>query len=43
MPEHHLEQPTFTYCACGPFTKNKERMQKLGNARNVAFTMYLSK
>ena len=23
MPEKHLRQPTFTYSACGPFTKNK--------------------
>ena len=25
----YLEQPGFTYSACGPFTKNKERIQKL--------------
>ena len=25
MPEMHLKQPGFTYSACGPFTKNKER------------------
>ena len=24
----YLIQPGFTYCACGPFTKNKERIQK---------------
>ena len=24
----HLEQPGFTYSACGPFTKNKQRIQK---------------
>ena len=24
----HLRQPAFTYIACGPFTKNKERIQK---------------
>ena len=23
----HLKQPVFTYSACGPFTKNKERIQ----------------
>ena len=23
----HLRQPGFTYNACGPFTKNKERIQ----------------
>ena len=24
----HLKQPGITYSACGPFTKNKERIQK---------------
>ena len=28
MPEIHLRQPQFTYSARGPFTKNKERIQK---------------
>ena len=28
MPEMHLKQPGFTYCAFGPFTKKKERIQK---------------
>ena len=28
MPEVHLTQFGFTYSACGPFTKNKERIQK---------------
>ena len=28
MTEMHLRQPEFTYSACGPFTKNKERIQK---------------
>ena len=28
MPEMHLKQPDFTYSACGPFTKNKERIEK---------------
>ena len=28
MPEMHLRQPGFTYSACGPFTKTKERIQK---------------
>ena len=28
MPEMHLKQPGFTYSGCGPFTKNKERIQK---------------
>ena len=25
MPKMHLRQPGFTYSACGPFTKKKER------------------
>ena len=29
MPEMHLRQPQFIYSACGPFTKNKERIQKV--------------
>ena len=28
MPEMHLRQPQFTYSACGPFTKHKERIKK---------------
>ena len=28
MSEKHLKQPGFTYNACGPFTKNKERTEK---------------
>ena len=27
MPETHLKHPGFTYSACGPFTKDKERIQ----------------
>ena len=26
VPEMHLRQPGFTYSACGPFTKNRERI-----------------
>ena len=29
MPETHLKQSGFTYSACGPFIKNKERTKKL--------------
>ena len=29
MPEMHLRLPQFTYCACGPFSKHKQRIQKL--------------
>ena len=28
MPKMHLKQTQFTCSACGPFTKNKERIQK---------------
>ena len=28
MPEMHLKQRGFTYSACGPFTKTKERIKK---------------
>ena len=40
MPEMHLKQPGFTYSASGPFTKNKERIQKLKkkNRIRVIFT-----
>ena len=27
MPEMDFKQPGFTYSACGPFTKNKERIE----------------
>ena len=38
MPEMHLRQPWFTYSACGPFTKSKERILKFkqsGNSRYI--------
>ena len=28
MPEIHLRQHGFTYSACGPFAKNKQRIKK---------------
>ena len=28
MPEMHLRQPQFTYSACRPFTKHKQRIQR---------------
>ena len=34
-PEMHLKQPRFTYSACGPFTKSKERIQKLKETGNT--------
>ena len=35
MPELHLKQLQFTYSACGPFTKNCERTQKLREIGNL--------
>ena len=37
MPEIHLKQPGFTYSACGPFTKNKERIEKIMLTGNTDF------
>ena len=37
MPEMHLKQPGFTYSACGPFRKNKERIQKFMQNGNANF------
>ena len=37
MPEMHLRQPRFTYSACGPFTKNKERIKKFMQSGNTDF------
>ena len=37
MPEMHLRQQGFTYSACGPFTKNKERVQKFMQTGNTDF------
>ena len=38
MPEMHLKQLGFTYSDCGPFTKNKERIQNFkqtGDSRYI--------
>ena len=37
MPEMHLRQPGFTYSACGPFTKKKERIEKFMKTGNTVF------
>ena len=37
MPEMHLKQPGFNYIACGPFTKNKERIQKFMQTGNTNY------
>ena len=37
MPEMHLKQPGFTYSACGPFTKNKKRIEKFMQTGDINF------
>ena len=37
MPEMHLKQPGFTYSPYGPFTKNKERIEKFMQTGNTDF------
>ena len=41
MPEMHLRQPGFMYSACGPSTRNKERIKNA--KKNRRFKKYLSK
>ena len=37
LSEMHLKQPGFTYSARGPFTKNKERIEKFMETGNTDF------
>ena len=37
MPKIHLKQQGFTYSACGPFTKNKEKIQKLKETEATSY------
>ena len=37
IPEMHLKQLGFTYSACGPFTRNKERIDKFIQTGNTDF------
>ena len=37
MPGMHLKQPGFTYSASGPFTKNKQGIEKLMQTGNTDF------
>ena len=42
MPEMHLKEPGFTYSACGPFTKYKERIEKfmqIGNTNLIKMNL----
>ena len=40
MPEMHLRQSQFTYSPCGPFTKHKQRIQKI---KEIGDTNYIYK
>ena len=37
MSDLHLKQPRFTYSASGPFSKNKERIEKFIQTGNTDF------
>ena len=38
MLEIHLRQPQFTYSACGPFTKHKQRIKKFKETGDTNYT-----
>ena len=38
VPQMHLKQPGFTYSVCGPFTRNKERIEKFMQTGNTDVT-----
>ena len=38
MPEMHLNQSGFTYSACFPFTRNKQRIQRF---METGYTNYI--
>ena len=35
IPEMQLRLPDFTYSACGPCTKNEERIKETGDSRYI--------
>ena len=37
MPEMHLKQPVFTCSARGPFTRNKQRIQKFMQTGDINY------
>ena len=37
MPKMHLRQPRFIYSTCGPFSKNKERIQKFMQTGDINY------
>ena len=38
MPKLNLRKLVFTYIACGPFTKNRERIKKFRETSNLKHT-----
>ena len=42
MLELHLKQPELTYSACGPFTRNKERIKKFMRTGNTNLFIEMS-
>ena len=37
MPKMQLKQFDFTYSSCGPFTRNKEKIEKIMQTGNIEF------
>ena len=37
MPDMHLKQSGFIYSACGPFTKNKEKIKKIKETGDLIY------
>ena len=37
MPEMHLRKPGFTYTACEPFAKTKERIKQIKNSEDSKY------
>ena len=42
MAEMHFKQPGFTYSACAPFTKNKERIENFMQTGNTDFIVKMN-
>ena len=38
IPEMHLKQPGFSWCACGSFTTSKERIERFLQKGNADYT-----
>ena len=42
MPEMHLKQPIFSYSTCGPFTKNKEKIQEFKETGDTSYILKMN-